>query len=291
MNNRTTWIVCIVLVLIALGFGAWWSRQGPTMPRATAPGADTSELAAETSAAAHMRHPIQSARTTPAPAGSAWPALPSLDASDAGVVSSLSKLAGQRNLDNLLVKGNLIQRIVATVDALPRQKLGKNLLPVRRPVGNFTVKHADGTTVIDPTNFARYEPYMAAVKSADPDTLVSWYVHYYPLFQKAYRQMGYPDAYFNDRVVEVIDNLLATPEPNGPVALTRPGVNYHFANPAYQSLSAGQKMLLRSGPDNEAAIKAKLRAIRADLVGRKLPAATASAPAPATSAAAAASTD
>jgi hypothetical protein len=35
-------------------------------------------------------------------------------------------------------------------------------------------------------------------------------------------------------------------------------------------LSAGQKLLLRVGPANEATIKDKLRAIRAALVGRHL---------------------
>ncbi len=45
----------------------------------------------------------------------------------------------------------------------------------------------------------------------------------------------------------------------GPIALTQPKVLYEFADPALQDLSAGQKMLVRMGPENEARVKAKLR--------------------------------
>ena len=45
---------------------------------------------------------------------------------------------------------------------------------------------------------------------------------------------------------------------------------YAFADPSLQALSVGQKAMLRIGPANEAAVKAKLRAIRARLVGSGL---------------------
>ena len=84
----------------------------------------------------------------------------------------------------------------------------------------------------------------------------------YPLFQQAYQELGYPGGYFNDRLVDAIDNALATPDVGGAVALTQPKVLYEYADPALQSLSAGQKALLRMGPDNAAKVKAKLRELR-----------------------------
>jgi hypothetical protein len=105
----------------------------------------------------------------------------------------------------------------------------------------------------------------------DAQKVVAWYVHYYPLFQEAYRELGYPDGYFNDRLVAVIDHLLATPDLPQPPALTQAKVLYEYADPALESRSAGQKLLLRSGPDNEAAIKAKLREIRAVLTSQPTP--------------------
>ena len=82
------------------------------------------------------------------------------------------------------------------------------------------------------------------------------------LFQQAYEGLGYPSQYFNDRLVEVIDHLLATPDVTGPIQLARPSVMYVYADPALEGLSSGQKTLLRMGPQNAAAIKAKLTELK-----------------------------
>jgi len=60
----------------------------------------------------------------------------------------------------------------------------------------------------------------------------------------------------------VIDHLLATPEPAAPLAVLQPRVLYEFANPDLEARSAGQKALLRMGPENERLVKAKLREFR-----------------------------
>ena len=52
-------------------------------------------------------------------------------------------------------------------------------------------------------------------------------------------------------------------ELDGPVELTRPNVMYTFADPTLEARPAGQKLLLRMGPDNADAIKAKLGELRA----------------------------
>jgi hypothetical protein len=75
------------------------------------------------------------------------------------------------------------------------------------------------------------------------------YVHFYPLFQSAYEQLGYQNAYFNDRLVFVLDHLLATPNPPDPILLAQPAVLYTYADPSLEKLSAGQKVLLRIGQD------------------------------------------
>jgi Protein of unknown function (DUF3014) len=72
-----------------------------------------------------------------------------------------------------------------------------------------------------------------------------------------------------DRVVEVIDHLLATPEIEEPLRLIQPRVLYELADPKLQKLSGGQKILLRMGPANLRKLKAKLREIRDGLVAMK----------------------
>ncbi len=79
--------------------------------------------------------------------------------------------------------------------------------------------------------------------------------------------------------------MLAAPNAQPPVALA-PMNNgrYALADPTWESLSVGQKLMIRLGPDNERAFKDKLRSIRAALVGES-PVPPAAAPAAAASSA------
>jgi hypothetical protein len=121
---------------------------------------------------------------------------------------------------------------------------------------------------LSPDNYARYELFIALADSIDSAALVAVYRRFYPLFQAAYENLGYPSsAYFNDRLVDVIDELLATPEVSGRIELVRPHVLYRFADPALERLSAGQKVLLRVGPENAHKLRLKLQEIRHFLVG------------------------
>jgi len=140
------------------------------------------------------------------------------------------------------------------------------MLPLKPVPGAF---EARGGTAIDARNAARYAPYVALVQALDARSTVDLYVRFYPLFQKAYAELGDPRGYFNDRVVAAIDDLLAAPDPKEPPALARPGVLYQFDDPQLEARSAGQKLMLRIGGGNAAKVKAKLREIRAELSKRR----------------------
>ncbi len=262
------------MVLAIVAAGAYLARKAmhPDAPLPTAPAASTSS--ATNPAHTPIQHPIEQAQAGPASASTA--ALPALDDSDASVAAALASLAGGSELSSLLVPRQVIARIVATVDALPRHEgLGTLMLPAHTPKGAFGTTDNNGASVIGAQNNARYAPYMQVVDTVDPKTLVAWYVHSYPLFQQAYRQLGYPKGYFNDRLVVVIDDLLAAPQPVQSPTVVHSKAFYVYTDPALESLSTGQKLLLRLGPANEAKIKAKLRVIRAQLVGQHLSAAPA----------------
>jgi hypothetical protein len=117
-------------------------------------------------------------------------------------------------------------------------------------------------------NFERYAPLIKVVQSTDTKTLAGVYFRLYPLFQQSYEDLGYPGQYFNDRLVEVIDDMLKAPDVQGPIQLTQPKVFYEYADPKLESLSSGQKLLLRMGPANETVLKAKLREFRKVIVNR-----------------------
>ncbi len=193
--------------------------------------------------------------------------LPPLQESDAALLESLGRLFDPKRLGELFIVKNLINRLVVTIDNLPRAKLPLRYLPVTPPPGKFLVtKTADGATEIDPANYQRYAKFVRFIEGINTQDMVSVYFHFYPLFQEAYSDLGYKTAYFNDRLVEVIDHLLAVPAVTEPVRLIQPSVFYKYADPRLESLSAGQKIMIRIGNDNAAAIKAKLQELRNALV-------------------------
>jgi hypothetical protein len=258
------WLAGALAVAGAIGIGLYVARTGPPAV-SELPGTSRIAPAPAAPPASTIQHPIEQAAVP----GDASP-LPALDASDAAVLAALGALTGE-GLAALLNPEHVIQRIVATIDSLPRQKIASDALPVRGASGTFAARREANGDAIDAKNYARYDTYAAIAKSMDAEKVVAWYVHYYPLFQQAYRELGYPDGYFNDRLVAVIDHLLATPDLPEPPALTQAKVMYEYADPSLESRSAGQKLLLRSGPANEAAIKAKLREIRAVLTSQQTP--------------------
>ena len=208
--------------------------------------------------------PIPAQEIIEAPPGQ--PALPGLSGSDKFVLDALAGLIKNDSLMKLFFTDRIIRRIVATIDNLPRKHLPLSMMPVRRAPGTFMVEGPDSDKTISPKNAARYSAYVKIAGAMDAKTLVALYVRLYPLFQQAYVELGYPDKYFNDRLLETLDHLLAAPDLKKPVRLVRPNVFYLYADPDLEARSAGQKILMRIGDKNEAKIKAGLREIKRELL-------------------------
>lgn len=245
------------LVLVPLHLGS-----APLTSPVEAPAIPASEPAP--AAAPAIRHPL---------APSALP----LRAGDIG--AALDSLLGRESVASFLQIDEFPRRVVATVDNLGRSHAPSMLWPVHPTADRFTVAELDSGPVIGAENAGRYVPFVSLVEAVDAGRAADLYLRMYPLMQRAYEQLGYPNQYFNDRLIAVIDLLLATPEPEypvklhltqvrGPVVPLRPWVRYEFADPALESLSAGQKMLLRVGPVNERRLKDKLAEFRRELVRR-----------------------
>jgi hypothetical protein len=192
--------------------------------------------------------------------------LPVLEESDGRLQQLLGRLFAGQPLERFFILDHIVRRWVLLIDSLPRAELPATRLPTRPVAGKFLASGTDPDLVIDPANADRYAPWLRLVEAADPRLVVAVYVHLYPLFQQAYRDLGYPQGYFNDRLIEVIDHLLATPEVTGPVHLVRPKVFYLYADPELEARSAGQKILLRIGPEHAARVKALLRRYRQELL-------------------------
>ena len=189
------------------------------------------------------------------------PLLPPLAESDSAIIDGLVALFAQTPPEILHLK-DIVHRLVATVDNLPRDYVAPQLMPVRTATGLPIMDNIGGNLVLSPRNAARYQTYVQLAHAVPTDALVALYARFYPLFQEEYEKLGFPGKHFNDRAVAVIDHLLATPEVPEPLVLTQPGVLYEFADPKLNTLSAGQKILLRVGKTNRDKMKSKLQELR-----------------------------
>lgn len=200
-------------------------------------------------------------------------ALPALAESDARVTELLAQLLGRDKVISFFLTDGFVRRVVATVDNLGRAQAPSRMWPVQPMPQRFTVQGDAAATTIAANNAARYSAIVGFAEAVPLEPAVALYARLYPLFQQAYEELGYPKNYFNDRLVAVLDHLLLAPEPQEPVAVTllpvttevtntRPWVRYEFVDPALQSLSSGQKIMVRMGLANERRAKVVLAELR-----------------------------
>ena len=171
-----------------------------------------------------------------------------------------------------LVAEFVIPKLVATIDNVPNRKMMRNVYAARPLSGTPGVAEADGRLWLDEAGYARYDTAVALLERVDLRQAVGVYVRFHPLFQQAYRDIAPPGTTFNDRLVAVIDHLLAAPEVEGPVEVHRASDGsgrLRFADPRREGASVGHKAMWRIGPDHAARVKARLRELRAILAGQR----------------------
>lgn len=260
MKNPLAWLA---ILLVAVGGGAYYYWRS-TIVEAPPPVA-----AAPPPPAPAPLEPPRILHPVPDPQPGAVP-LPSVADSDGLVADAFGGLVGRDAFARFFVPDGIVRRFVATVDNLPRKTLAQRVLPVKPVPGAFVVAGRGDTLAIGGDNALRYRPYVAVMEAAEAKKLVAAYLRFYPLFQAAYQELGYPNGYFNDRLVQAIDDMLAAPDIAAP-RLVQPKVLYLYADADLEERSAGQKIMLRMGTANAARVKDKLRAIRREITGPLTP--------------------
>jgi Protein of unknown function (DUF3014) len=246
-----------ILIILALGGGIaafYYWIQGE---RDAAQQQQQAATEAQPEPAPQIRYPLQSAEGETAPKP-----LPPLAESDPAMQEAAADLIGQETFERLFNVKNIARRVVVTIDNLPRKKPAQRYTLAKPVAGQFATTGKDENIYIDPANYKRYTPYIALVDSVDTKKLVGVYTYFYPLLQEEYENLGYPNKYLNDRMVEVIDDLLAAPDIKTRIQVVRPKVLFEYADPNLEALSSGQKVMLRMGSENSARVKAKLQEIR-----------------------------
>ena len=214
------WVAGVLVVaLVGAGY-AWWQWQAKNNAVAEPPVAAAPPEAAASAPVAAASEPTgpQNLIDPLAPADAAQ--LPELAESDAAVAQALTELLGQPSVGSFLQLDGFVRRVVATVDNLPRAQAPSRMWPVQLAPRRFSVEGVPGThgqLAIADGNAGRYSAFVAFAEAIPIDQAVAVYARLYPLFQQAYEELGYPGKYFNDRLVAVLDHLLQTPEPTGPL--------------------------------------------------------------------------
>lgn len=270
MDNKPV-VVAVIGVLAAAvlaggGYLWWQSRTARPAPQPASPPAPVAQAPTIASPPAEpaIRYPVPAASDAAANETD-----PVLDA------AALAALVGQKAVLQFLQTDGFAARVVASVDNLARPHAAPRLWPVVPTPGRFTVEAAGGGERVAASNAQRYAPFVRFLESVDSNRAATLYFTHYKLFQQAYAELGYPKGYFNDRLVDVIDHLLATPEPLAPPAVQlvevkggsskQPWTRYEFVDERFESLTSGQKIMLRLGPDQERRVKAKLAEFRAQV--------------------------
>ncbi len=195
----------------------------------------------------------------------------------------VAQTLGPKTLARYFYMEPLARRFVASVDKLGERTPATSqwlLKPARGELLLARSRRAQDGQPIAAANSQRYADFVRWFERTDNARLLSLYARMYPLLQQTYVELGHPEGYFNDRLIEVIDLMLATPvrksalrvKPASAETLaaaaqsaTPQQPRYEFSDPKLESLATGQKMLLRASPQQAERIKTKLRSLRAGL--------------------------
>src|SRR5262245_5094834 len=181
-NKRVGLIAAVVLVAIGAGVAYYFMNREktPVEPKPAAPVL-----------------PVPKAEEAPAilnpvPQPEAAAPLPSLQDSDKPARDELGAIIGRDATKQFLVPESIVRHAVVTIDNLTRKKVAVQQRPVKATEGEFKVVEKGDVITLSPENYARYAPFIRLVKSADVGQLSTLYFRYYPLFQSAYEDLGYP---------------------------------------------------------------------------------------------------
>jgi hypothetical protein len=205
----------------------------------------------------------------PAPEQPEEPAPPppvSLETSDEELRERLAGAGDSEILDSALSNENLVERGAGLVDSFSKGIVLQKLLPLPKPEGEFAVVEANGLVTIDPSSYQRYDRYAEAFEELDTAALVASFHRFRPLLEQAYQGLGHPAEDFDNAVIRVLDEILATPQIDAPLQVKKHVKAYKYVDPALEQRSGLQKQLLRMGPENTARIQAQARALRAALL-------------------------
>jgi hypothetical protein len=257
-QNKSILIVAAVIILLILGAGVWyWHSTRPPaapppieQPKAEAP--SQPPPGAEVKVAEEKEAPIQPEVK-----------LPALDQSDDFVRQMLRNLSPHGKLAEWLKIKNIIRVFVAAVDNIANGKSPRPQLGFLSPGQAFPVSEKGDRIYLDPKGYGRFDIITDAIVSFSTSRTVQVYQKLKPLFQEAYRELGYPQKDFHATFIQAMKRILDTPIVEREIILKEEGkgLNYVFVDDGLESMNEVQRHLLRMGPKNTQKIQQRVREI------------------------------
>ncbi len=182
-----------------------------------------------------------------------------LDESDDAVKSALISIASSPLVAEYLVDESLLQKFVININSIASQEMSRSHSLITPPEEKFSVYQQADRQWINADSFKRYNPYIDALESMNTDDLIEIMNAYRPTLEAKFAEISAPNTSFNDALLKAIDELLNTPIVPLPIEVYSDSVMFKFKDEKLESLSAPQKQLIRTGPENTRRIKEVLR--------------------------------
>lgn len=252
-EKRGWWPVALAGALLVLAAGgAFLFLTRPQPPKAAIQAPPPSRVTAAPSSP-----PV--AATTAAP-----PPLPALDESDAFVRQMAAGLSANPEMARWLSRTALVRTLATVVANVAHGETPRKELAFLAPPQRFRAATGGTRVVADPQSYAAYDTFADAIASVDARGVATAYRALEPLFETAYRDLGFSDG-FRAAVDAAIRDLLAVPVPTSAAELVPAPVGFRWADPELEALTSAQKQFLRTGPRNVRLVQSKLRELQAAL--------------------------
>jgi hypothetical protein len=250
-EGKGKWIALVVVGIIILVLGGYYLFKGKPakepLPVAESPKIET---------------PAPAPKPSPEPAKEPLPAArPGLADSDDWIRKKGEELSTEPGWIQWLANKNLIRRLTAAVVNISEGKSPRKHLGFLGPQKPFSAAKKEGKLYLDPANYDRYNLIAEIISRLDAAKTVGLFKETYPLFQDAYRELGYPQGEFQAVLIHAIKELLLTPVVEGEVQLKEAVLSYWMVDDPLEDLSEAQKHLLRMGPQNMRRVQKKLKEV------------------------------
>lgn len=189
-----------------------------------------------------------------------------LNHSDKVVLSSVATLLPTKNDSSLISADNIINRFVVFTDNLAHGKVVRTFSPLLKPKAPFAVYDSQGSMILDPAGYKRYDSYANIIEKLDLKKVMKEYQRYVPLINQSYKNIGYDHGDFTKTFIKAINNINNAPIITHKIQLVAPSAMYKFADSNLEKLNDVQKLMIRMGPSNTKKIQTKLAKLKMKLI-------------------------